>query len=180
MGRNRSNNVRDYFVYEQSSNTSTCTVDDCFSVIKGDHNGNLLKHLQASHSEIYEKVKSKSTARKSTEERPPKRQKTLDSFLPISKVNLNLNSNEVKKALIESITVDGRPLSIIEDVGLGKILKPVFSSLNLKMDRYILRDLLDKEYIDLKKTIINEMKDTLISIKIDAASCIGRSVLGDF
>ena len=65
MGRNRNNNVRDYFVYEQSSKTSTCTVGDCFSVIKSDHNGNLLKHLQTSYSEIYEKVKAKSAARKS-------------------------------------------------------------------------------------------------------------------
>lgn len=58
MGRTISNPViRMYFVYDLSTNTSTCTILDCPHPLRsGRHAGNLENHIKAFHPNEYKEL----------------------------------------------------------------------------------------------------------------------------
>jgi len=59
MGRTISNPViRMYFVYDLSTNTSTCTILDCPHPLRsGRHAGNLENHIKAFHPNEYKELR---------------------------------------------------------------------------------------------------------------------------
>ncbi|KAK5857012.1 hypothetical protein PBY51_010283 [Eleginops maclovinus] len=55
MGRNQENPMRKHFSFNAASNKSTCQVEGCGIEIIGNHGGNLQRHIQRRHPELFEK-----------------------------------------------------------------------------------------------------------------------------
>ncbi|KAH6945122.1 hypothetical protein HPB50_007329 [Hyalomma asiaticum] len=53
MGLDRTNRARGHFKYDSVSNKSICQIENCQHVVLGDHGGNLERHLQGRHEEVY-------------------------------------------------------------------------------------------------------------------------------
>ncbi|KAH6937941.1 hypothetical protein HPB50_005453 [Hyalomma asiaticum] len=66
MGRDRTNRARRHFKYDSVPNKSICQIENCQHVVSGDHGGNLERHLQRRHKEVYDSIlvdKASSTKR---------------------------------------------------------------------------------------------------------------------
>lgn len=96
---------------------------------------------------------------------------------------VNLSKSTLKKAILELVTVNGRPFSILEDSGMRKILKPILErlpsdeKLNITPESvklYVYEE--SDRIIQLIKHEVQSKK--LISLKVDVASRHGRSFLG--
>ncbi|CAI6358146.1 unnamed protein product [Macrosiphum euphorbiae] len=143
MGRKITNPVlRMYFVYNVSTNTSTCTILDCpHPVRSGCHAGNLENHVKAFHQNEYKellKEKSKVSSSCHNEYEPSssivKKQKygPLDKMICVTKTtltNVKLNKKNIIEACVQLVTTNGRPFTLLNDTGFRMIMDPIMNSI---------------------------------------------------
>jgi hypothetical protein len=158
---------KDVFEYSRENNRTTCKVLDCNKKFSGYVSSNLWRHLQSLHEEVYLKLVPQRETRKKSK---------------FDKCVLDL-----RKSLVELCTVNGRPLSIVNDSGMKEILQiacnsvaennnekvavGVFSQKQLKID-------LKSAYLYIQSTIKSEVKQRLVSLMVDIRSKRGKSILG--
>ena len=80
-------------------------------------------------------------------------------------------------ACVRLITIHGRPFSFIDDDAFQDIINAIPSQKGT-INSHKLRDAIAEEAIDVKRKIKEEIKGKLISLKVDGATCLGRSFLG--
>ena len=80
-------------------------------------------------------------------------------------------------ACVRLITIHGRPFSFIDDDAFQDIINAILSQKGT-INSHKLRDAIAEEAIDVKRKIKEEIKGKLISLKVDGATCLGRSFLG--
>ncbi|XP_065321217.1 uncharacterized protein LOC135928689 [Gordionus sp. m RMFG-2023] len=81
-------------------------------------------------------------------------------------------------SILELVTVNGRPLSIIEDSGFQRIINPLLAGLNLVINKENLSRTINKTAQSIRDKISREVEGKLISLKVDAVQRLDRSILG--
>lgn len=81
---------------------------------------------------------------------------------------------------IELVSINGRPLSLIEDSGFRRIIDPILAG--LKSDLAISCDSVRRNVklraLEVRNSITKELNGKFLSLKVDAASRLNRSLLG--
>lgn len=182
------NPFRKCFVYDALTNQSTCKVKECNTSIKGNHSGNLQRHVQSCHKEIFDNISAgssqppSSNSSATTKKRRLNIQPTLDDVVIKQKTNISVNITPdlLKEACTELVTVNGRPFSIFNDSGFRKILDPIIAGLDNKIaiNPENIKKNVSLNALSLKEKITTELKGKLLSFKVDGASRLDRSILG--
>lgn len=161
---------KDYFIFSPETGKTICTIDGCDKMYSGYRTTNLWRHLQSVHGEIYERILPERQVRKKT---------LCENFVL-----------DMRKAMVELCTVNGRPFSIIEDSGLVQILKvacntageksPDFLKLNIstEFNQQQLKMDIDAAYSFIQMQISSEVENILVSLMVDIRSKRGKSILG--
>ncbi|XP_065221032.1 E3 SUMO-protein ligase ZBED1-like [Planococcus citri] len=198
MPRKNLSKIHDF--YEYIDGKSICQVTDiagnvCEVAVKGRHAGNLEKHVFRNHESVwndyYHNYKlpmlAKEEASYSTP--PPKRAKIAPEYVKVTDKaldNSNFTYRNVEKACITMATVDGRPLSFVEDIGFRMILDPLLgimnntdrkNYINFSMNKNKLQKLIKEEAENLKYAINKKIASRLICLKIDCASIFNKHFL---
>lgn len=191
MGRNPTNPSLDYFEYNVGDNESTCKL--CKKTLTGKHGTNLEKHIKSFHPEIFEKIVktknqredksqqlSKRQGEKSENDIPTKKQLKMSDIFESTTVNVKLNAELLKNACLEIVTVNGRPFKILEDSGFKKIIEPIQAAFktNKRINSQNIREDIPVKASELREQITTELKNKIISLKVDAATRMSRSFLG--
>ena len=108
-------------------------------MLKGTYAANLERHVKRQHKEVYKEYceeRAEESARKRCMESgdfasTTAWQTTLDESL-LKTVRVKIGIAMLKAACVELVTVNGRPLSLIEDSGFRKILDPLLQGLGNK------------------------------------------------
>ncbi|XP_022170580.1 uncharacterized protein LOC111033930, partial [Myzus persicae] len=87
---------------------------------------------------------------------------------------------DIIDACVELVTVNGRPFSMLNDLGLRKILDPVLNGVknSVVINSESIRKYLHEECDQIKKTIMKDIHFKLISLKLDAVTRLNRAFLG--
>ncbi|KAL5246026.1 hypothetical protein ACI65C_013434 [Semiaphis heraclei] len=198
MGRKPTNPVgKLFFTYNIEKNESTCNVKDCCRpVMKGQHSHNLETHIKTSHPEEWEilvkakqdieneKILSKKEKRRldDTATFPSKKHGPLDKVVTITKKNLFVKMDQVSllKACTEIVTVNGRPFTIFNDSGFQKILKPLTEAIggSFTINAHNIKNHILSASNEIVSQIKSDVKNQLISLKIDCVKRHHRSILG--
>lgn len=153
MGRNKTHPIRDeqYFHYVKLTDRSTCK--ECDKVFTGNHSGNLEKHYKTDHKATFKDIQRKkelnlewykkntvgkkrtriilsdsddsSTNSDNAKKESCNIQPKINSLLKTNNVTINMSKDELKNACLELVTINGRPISIIEDSGFAKIINAI-------------------------------------------------------
>ena len=188
--------TRRFFQYNIDKNVSECLIEGCNKTVKGNHAGNMLKHTKTYHlSEYSEILMNKSNelvdkTKKYTSSQESTYKDSKQSIIEYTKNNresivIRTNVEIVRDACIEMVTINGRPLKSLEDSGFRKILDPilkVFSNekdfTKLIVNRKNIRDLIKEKANKIRENIILEVENKMVSLKLDCATRLNRSILG--
>ncbi|KAL4091294.1 hypothetical protein QTP88_026003 [Uroleucon formosanum] len=189
---NRDNPVRRYFKThaegENGNLQSICKIQNWNKKLVGNHLGNLKRHLKVFHKVEYQQIlleaadefstdTTNSVSMSSTSSNSP------DLFSPTQKrcrenrKRLNKTS-AVIDGCIEMVTVNGRPLRIMEDSSFRKIVGPIFRSFGFTMNADVVRDHICNRASLLLKAITDQLKNKFFCIKMDTATRLGRTIHG--
>lgn len=159
--------------------------------MSGDHGGNLERHLQRHHKEVYDNIqadKAHSTKRVASDEAegsPAAKHRQVDiqnMFKPISPkcVSLEITEDIIMNSCVELVTRNGRPFRLIDDSGFRKIIDPVLKALNAKraITAETVKDRVQEEAKSKREEISQSLKNRMFSLKIDSASRLDRALLG--
>lgn len=107
-------------------------------------------------------------------------QPSIDKYIKPKNLSVELNLDSIKLACLEMVTVNGRPLAMMEDSGFQKIIKPIMKSVNQNcaINSQNIRKMIAPACSNVREKIMEEVKGKLISIKVDAATRLNRSFLG--
>ena len=83
---------------------------------------------------------------------------------------------DVMGACMKLVTIHGRPLSLIDDEAFRSIV--AMTPQKEIIYAHKVRDRIRAESDIIRQSIQEEIKGKLISLKVDAATCMGRSFLG--
>lgn len=170
-----------YNVFEiDSQDRSEFKCTECNFISISGHPENLMRHFQRKHPATYEKLDQK---RKSNISKQQNKQNVLDKMIkskPSKNVSINITSMDIKDACVEMITLNGRPLCLVEDSGFRKIIDPILAALKppITINVENIRREIFKKAKDLKDAISKELKYRIFSIKMDTATRMDRSILG--
>ncbi|XP_064472544.1 uncharacterized protein LOC135387057 [Ornithodoros turicata] len=188
MGRERTNPVREFFVYDRESNTSRCQIEGCNFDMKGDHAANLERHIQRIHPDIYEShmlSKPRSSKRQQDATGCPSNkrsasQQSLEEVIRRKATKSAVSKASIVSACVELVTTNGRPFQLMEDSGFRNLLNPLIEiagggfAINSKNIRTEVREVAAKT----RQHISESLRSRLFSLKIDCATRMDRAVLG--
>ncbi|XP_017779852.1 PREDICTED: uncharacterized protein LOC108565083 [Nicrophorus vespilloides] len=185
MGRSKSNPVSKYFTYIDRTDLSQCEVPGCNMMLKGKHSANLERHLQRRHPEDFHHLQlmKLEPKRKISETRftsikvPVKQTKLEDVKLTIA---VSIAQQTLVDACIELVTINSRPLNLINDSGFRKIVDPIICGLGgqLNINDESIQHLIATKAETIRDSIMKELKGKLLSIKIDCVQKMGRHIIG--
>lgn len=140
------------------------------------------KHIRIRHAEAFVAFKeSTQTAPVPDQNRglaPKKGTQLKIASMFASTVKVAMSKEILLNACVELVTVNGRPFSLVADSGFKAIIKPLTSALNITINPDNLRASVIEEAAYVRKTISDEVRGKLISLKVDGATRHDRSVLG--
>ncbi|KAF2904456.1 hypothetical protein ILUMI_01717 [Ignelater luminosus] len=128
---------------------------------------------------MHEITEKQETASSSNSKNTTVKQRKLEDLY-----NIKISTSEklLTNACIELVTVNGRPFSIMDDSGFGKIIEPIIKGLGMKtgLSSERIKSLMSNEAQLIRKNISDCVKDKLISLKVDAVTRLDRSFLGEY
>lgn len=182
MKRKFNNSVHDKFSYDKKAKTSTCQI--CAKILQGKHATNLLKHLTSAHNNEYTEVMEANTKKSKLEIGGTTKLEDLSDFFSIERqtIQIRMTPAKLQSALVEMVTKNSRPLSVVEDSGLRNIIDPILSGFSgenkITINRFNIRKLITEEAVNIRRKLSKIVEKKLISIKVDIASKMDRSILG--
>ncbi|XP_061415874.1 uncharacterized protein LOC133347541 [Lethenteron reissneri] len=196
MGRERTNPFRRFFKYDPAKGASMCTIGGCQRVMSGNHGANLERHVRRFHPEEFHLATTNVKCEK--EDGPPydygepsskkpcltpgALQIPIDSmvFKKPKCIPVKITADQILDACTELVTLNGHPFSLVEDSGFRKLIDPVLKGLggSLVINAENIRENVSVVAAALRSHINMELKNKLISLKVDSASYLDRSVLG--
>lgn len=188
MPRHQTHRVRQYFLYDQIINRSNCLVDRCNESVKGNHAGNLMRHLRKHHRKIFEEIIALE-AKKIYEENPPPHpprdpsefyaEKKRTPVTPHYQPPMIPSADYMKKGCVEMVVMNCRPLSIFKDSGFLKIIEPILMVTNagFMINDQTVQLFIEYEAEEIKNKIREELKGKIVSIKIDTLTRSKRTAL---
>lgn len=105
-------------------------------------------------------------------------------FEDVGSITIKFTQSELEKACIGLCTVSGRPFSLMDDPGFQRIVAPIKCALEKKHKKKItissssIKNSITSEANLIRQKISEEIKNKLVSLKIDAATRLERSFLG--
>lgn len=99
-------------------------------------------------------------------------------------IQLNITQKDLENSCVELVTVNGRPFSILNDSGFKNIIDPIKHAIeNKSKQRFsISSESIQKKVFEeadrIRKEIYEDIKNTMISMKIDTVTRLDRSFLG--
>lgn len=185
MGRIKTNTSRDFFTYYKTENKSICNV--CDTSIKGDHAA-LQRHLKRHHNNEYENVQQNKKPKLCIKDEPTPSnsglencsQLTLDIFAKSEFLKVKLNKEIILKACVELITVNGCSFEMLEYSGFKRILNPIVTAIdnNFSVNSENIKLLIPETAFKIIAQISAALEKKMISLKIDIATQLNRSILG--
>lgn len=154
--------VRSFFKIENGY--AICCEPECGSKLSNITNPNMKRHLQLLHSE-----KAIANGWLANDELTPNKKK---------KYSIEIDKNEFKLNLAKLITEDAEPFSLLTKPSFKNIIAPMCQTLQLTVNEMTVKKSVQQIANQYKNVIREELKDRLISIKIDAATRCSRSLLG--
>ena len=196
MPRTQLSNIRKFFIYKISTDSSVCQIDDCGTALRRNHASNLQRHVKRFHQECFKKykekyfinlsIKSKKIHKNANESLSENAlsccQTTLDKKL-FKTVRVKIDAHLLRTACLEMVTVNGRPFKIVEDSGFRKLLNPISQALSDSGNKICINAENIREEVvmlasKIKKEIKEDIRDKFISLKIDIATRMDRAILG--
>lgn len=151
---------------------------------KGNHGTYLKKHLMRSHDfkEDYFTDISLSKCKETTSRKHRKEiQQQIDE---VNFIKLRITKKDLENSCVELVTVNGRPFSILNDSGFQKIINPIKCAIEYKYKQKVsispesIQKKVFEEADKIKKEISEDIKNIMISMKVDAVTRLDRSFLG--
>ena len=175
MRRHKENPSRQFFQINESTGNSMCLLGDCGKVLTNTHAGNLESHIEKHH-----KIEYAIIVKEKEDIRNLKRKKKEDSGRPIKKIHVSVDRQLLMDACVELVTNNDRPFRLMEDSGFRKIVDPIIAGLN---NSFAINSENVREGVLLadQKTrhdIREETKGKMVSIKMDCATRLNRSIYG--
>lgn len=99
-------------------------------------------------------------------------------------IKLKITKKDLEDSCVELVTVNGRPFSILNDSGFQNIINPIKSAIEDKYKQKFsissesIQKKVSEEADEIKKKISDDIKNILISMKVDSVTRIDRSFLG--
>ena len=133
------------------------------------------KTFKRHHPESIDKINEK---RSNVNVKQQEVQQNLNNFITKRKlITLEMTADEMINICVELVTVNGFPITAIESSALKKIFDPITEALGITINRHNIRDHIKNKanlYID---AIRKEVQGKIISLKIDSATRLERSIL---
>lgn len=159
-------NVRlfgDVFLYDEDKNKSECILmkngKKCGTFLTSRRAYNLRRHVTTVHADFKANIIE-------------------------NNCTLNLSSTYIHNACVEMVTVNGRPFASLTDSGFLKLINPLLDFIEKKHGEriHITKDIAINHMKNIceqiRQCIMNETKDSLVSVMIDTATRSTRSILG--
>ncbi|XP_067213908.1 uncharacterized protein [Linepithema humile] len=185
MGRNLTNKAHKYFNYNQITNTSICTM--CKISLTGKHATNLRRHLTRFHNfkeSDFDDGSSSTVKNSGTKSKKISKNKNQLRINEINFIKVEMTRRDLENSCVELVTVNGRPFSILNDSGFLNIVNPIKRALEqtrketFSISPESIKKKVVEEANNIRREILEEIKNTMVSIKIDAVTRLDRSFLG--
>ncbi|XP_065320689.1 uncharacterized protein LOC135928222 [Gordionus sp. m RMFG-2023] len=128
---------------------------------------NLKRHITSQHPNIMKADESNSdssfNARNTAKEKFPK---------------IKIDKSKVFECIVWLITVHNLPINLVNYEGFRILLDPICHSLQMKINTRSVVDKIKYTASEIRLQIIHELKNKLISLKIDTATRYNKSILG--
>lgn len=179
MPRHQTHSVRQYFVYDKLENRSNCLVDKCLATVKGNHAGNLMRHLRKHHRRKFDELLQQENKQIYLTTPSTIRPSTSDYYAEKKKINLPLYAENIKKGCVEMIVINCRPLSIFTDSGFRKIIQPILDASNAT---FVINEDSIKNFIFQQSEAVRDkirccIRGKIISIKLDSMTRSKRTII---
>lgn len=165
MGRKRNVYVREFFHFDTNKNISTCK--SCGFEFYGSYATNLKRHVVKNHAELYENVMKKND------------QETNQVSKKLTKFSVKFSAEQVNNACVQLVTKEALAFSILDSNAFKVLTDQIFKGLHMPTihSRNIM-DYVSQKYENIQKHIKKLCRGKLISLKMDTATRLDRSVLG--
>lgn len=179
MGRNEkkeSQEIKKHFFVCANGEQSKCKLCSDERLIPGSHSGNLKKHLKRKHPEELEEIEK----RMKQEQKSGLVQQNISKFVTsVKNIHLKMSGEQMIDIYVELVAVNGFPLRAVEASSLKKIFDPINETLGITINRRNIRDHIHNKAESYRTKIRNEVKNKFISLKVDCATRLDRSILGE-
>jgi len=139
----------------------------------------LAKHIKRSHNTLIIETEEQRSSNQTITKKNSVPPKTIQDFInPI--VRVSITREDIQNACALLCTVDGRPFSLMNDIGFKRILNPLIEGLgceNFTNPQNVSDDVVAKSKKVVEK-IKEETKGKMIALKIDGLTHLNRSFIG--
>lgn len=162
------------FQFDKKSRSAFCCIKTngvwCRKKITNNHSGNKFRHIRIAHPDVYTKIQTQRKKKK----------------VPCSSGNIQvtLTIDMLYSSLVELITKNGRPFSIVDDSGMRILINAILDGIHgATGEKYVINTPIIKEklcqvFSFIKQRIIDEIHKKPISIIVDIATKHNTSILG--
>lgn len=166
--------ISDCFRYDPPSRSAICCITHdgirCRTKISNNHHGNKMRHLKTAHRNLYDRLTRL------------KRKKKIQNAC--GKINVKMNMGTLYAALVELVSLNGRPFCICDDSGMRIIINPILDAIyNSTGEKYVLSSAIIKEKLDqtfdfVKNEIIQTIKNRPLALMADISTKHNYSIFG--
>lgn len=140
----------------------------------------MTRHMKTVHNDIYTRWENDYQSSSSSVTNSEGEEKKRKRIHLLNQVPLSVDT--IKEGLLQLVTINGRPFSIINDSGLKLILDPILASLpkeqRITINAEFVKSLVNDRVVVFKNRIEEEVKERkLVCLKVDIATRNGRSFL---
>lgn len=157
--------VLSFFEYCDSNKTYKCKVGDCGQILKSSYIYNLKRHIISKHNEVARSLNLSES-------------ESSDVKKKCKKISISMDKETLIKACVKMTTVHGLPFQTLEYNGFKDIISPIQESLGITINSKNIHQYITKCSEKIKQTIIDEVKNKIVCLKMDSATKYDRSILG--
>ncbi|KAF0715623.1 zinc finger BED domain-containing protein RICESLEEPER 1-like isoform X1 [Aphis craccivora] len=158
----------------------------------GKHSSNLEKHIFSHHKKQFNELQDVKNSKKIDAPESTwkfKKQKRdidssqmfMSSFIANKTIKIEMDKKKLLSACIELITVNGRPMCLMQDSGFQKIINPIlkaFEPNSISINPQNIRSHVSATALKIVAEISDDMKYKMVSLKVDGVSRHNKSFLG--
>jgi hypothetical protein len=93
-------------------------------------------------------------------------------------ITLSMSRKHLIDSLVELCTVNGRPLCIVEDSGMKKLITPLANALGVTINQPNLKDFISEAANEIRADLRKTLSGKIFYLKADSATRLHRSILG--
>ena len=122
------------------------------------------------HNETYEKLMNEETEDEEDE---------IETPMKMKKIQIEMNEATITDCCVNLVTKEGRPFTLLDSKAFRAIVEPIFKGLNVGIiNSHNITDIIATKTAYIKKQIEKLCAGKVMSLKIDLATRLNRSVMG--